>query len=418
MKRTRRRQVLAGLGVASAAGVTGLSGCLGGSSDGDATETGDSSTPLTVGVFAPLSGPFASWGEALVTGARLARADLEAEFGTTVDINEYDTETDPTTGADAMRTAIEEDGIDVAQGGISSAVCAEIGALASENEVTFITQGASNTLTGADCREFVFSVYQSNSMMSTAAGQRMAELGDNWFLVYSDYLWGQNAEGLVAETLEANGSSVVGSTAAPFPADDFSQHLDEVTASDADGIALLVPGLDGRLAASQVHTRGLHEDRAVMVHQLEDMVFWGLDEEVASMVDVGPAGWVNTLEGGNTFKGRVTDEDDDDPFARHYMAYTALDQHVRAAERAGSTDAAAIRDALEGHEITGPVADLQPGSMYWRACDHQLIQPMHVASGRAVGEMQEDPYKQWFAIDETIPGEDVARACEDTGCSL
>lgn len=432
MSRVTRRQLLAGLGATSTVGVAGLAGCQGdgGGGDGDdgagdgedgagtTTTGGDASGSYTVGVFAPLSGPFAPWGSALVTGSRLAMEDLEADLGVSIELNEYDTETDPSTGLDRMRRAVTSDGIDFAQGGVSSAVCTSMGSWASDNAVSYIAQGASNTLTGSACREFTYSVYQSNTMMSTAAAPRMAAAADDWYLLYADYVWGQNANEIVRGALEANGASVVGADATPFPAEDFTQYLNNVASSDADGVGLLVPGLDARLASQQLMNMELQDDLSVMVHQIEDLVYWGLSREGAAMVDVGPTGWINTIEGGDEFNQRIADAGDNDPFARQFMSYVSMDQHVRAAERAGSVDAADIRGELEGHEIEGPVADLQPGEMYWRACDHQLVQPTHVVSGRDVDAMTEDPYRQWFDVDETVAGDDLVRACADTGCSL
>lgn len=432
MGRTRRRQLLKRIGIASSVGVAGLAGCAGGDgsngdgsspdgdgtdADGDATTPGDGGGSYTVGVFAPLSGPFAPWGSALVTGATLAAADLESELGVDLTVNEYDTETNPDTGLQRMQRAVTRDGIDFAQGGVSSAVCTSMGSWASDNGVSYIAQGASDTLTGANCASYMFSVYQSNTMMSTATGSHMADEADSWYLLYADYVWGQNAQGIVEQVLQDNGASVVGTDATPFPGDDYSQYVNNVANSDASGVALLVPGLDARLASQQLIAEGLHEELAVMVHQLEDLVYWGLNEEAAAMVDVGPTGWINAVDGGEDFKQRVADQGDNDPFARQYMSYTSMDQHVRAAERAGSADAEAIRGALEGHEVTGPVADIQPGTLYWRACDHQLVQPTHVVSGRAVADMTEDPYRQWFTVDATVPGDDVVRSCEETGCS-
>lgn len=395
------------------AGFTGLAGCLGSSQ----SQGGGS---YKVGVFAPLSGPFAPWGTALVNGSKLAKQDLEDELDVDIEIKKYDTQTDPSTALSKMKRAVTSDGIDFANGGVSSAVCTSMGSWASSNQVSYIAQGASNTLTGANCEKYMYSVYQSNSMMSQSAGPRMAEVADSWYLLYSNYVWGKNGQKIIQQTLKENGASVVGKSATPFPADSYNQYLNQVANSDADGVALIIPGLDARLAVKQMMNSGMgtDDDLKVMVHQLEDLVFWGLNKRSASIVDVGPTGWINTVDAGDEFKKRVAEQGQTDPFARHYMSYTSMDQHVRAAERAGSRDAEEIRKQLEGHEVSSTVNDIQPGKLHWRECDHQLVQPVHVVSGRKVGQMKANPYKQWFNVDETVPGSKIARSCKATGCNL
>ncbi|MDS0295720.1 ABC transporter substrate-binding protein [Halogeometricum sp. S3BR5-2] len=354
----------------------------------------------------------------MTAGSVLAKEDLESEFDISIELREYDTETDPSTALERMKRAVTSDGIDFAHGGISSAVCTSIGSWASNNGVSYIAQGASDSITGSACAEHMFSVYQSNTMMARAAGPRMANEADSWYILYSDYVWGQTANEVISSTLEENGATVVGADATPFPGDDYTQYINNVQNSDADAAALLIPGLDARLAMEQMMNTGLHEELTLMFHQFEDLVMWGLGKEAAAAVDIGPTGWVNAVDTGEEFKQRVVEESETDPFARHYMAYASLDQQVRAAMRAGSTTAADITSELEGHEIGSAVADIQPGTLRWRACDHQLIQPTHVVSGLETSAMQDDPWKQWFGVDETLAGSDLARTCEETGCQL
>ena len=405
MPRVSRRQTIKLVGAATTAGMGGLAGCIG---DGITGGGGGGASSFNVGIFAPYTGPFAPWGNALTTGSELAKQDLEEEFDVSIELNQYDTETNPSAALERMKRAVTSDGIDFAHGGISSAVSGSIGSWASDNGVPYITQGASDTLTGADCKEYMFRAYPSNTMMARAAAQPMADEADQWYLLYSDYIWGQTAQEVIGSVLEENGSTVVGKDAVPFPADDFTQYINNVANSDATAVAMIVPGLDARLAAEQLMNRGLHTELSVMFHQFEDLVLWGLTKEAASMMDIGPTGWSNAVDGTDQFNQRVADAGDTDPFARHFMAYVSLDQLVRAAVRAGSKDPEAVRGELEEHEIGGPVADLQSGgSMTWRACDHQLVQPTHVVSARDTGSMTDEPYKQWFDVAGTVAGEDV-----------
>lgn len=411
-----RRQLLKRVGVGTSAGLAGLAGCVG---MNNSQSNGGGSGPMSVkvGVFAPQSGSFAPWGPAIETGAKLAKQDLESELDVSVSMNVYDTQTNPSAALDAMKRAVTADGIDVAQGGLSSAVCTKIGTWASDNNVSYIGQGASNSLSGANCQPYMYSVYQSNTMMAAAAAPDMANVADSWYLLYSDYVWGQTAQQVVSNELKANGATVVGKDATPFPSDDYTSYLNKVTNTDANGVALIIPGTDATLAVKQMRNQGM-TDRKLMVHQLEDMVFWGLNKQATSLVDVSPMGWVNSMDAGQQFKQRVAEDGEIDPFVRHAMSYTAMDQHVRAAVRGESTSADAIRTEMEGHEIDSPVNDILPGTLRWRACDHRLMQPVYTARGRDVENMQDDPFKAWFTVKSDVPGEQVARNCSETGCSF
>jgi hypothetical protein len=173
-----------------------------------------------------------------------------------------------------------------------------------------------------------------------------------------------------------------------------------------------------RKALTSIINKGV-DDRTLAMHQNEDVVYWGLDKETASVLDISGQVWGPAAPGGDEFKQRVADSYDTDPYVRHFLGYVSMDQAVRAAHRAGGTTAEDIRGELEGHEVTSPVKAMKGGGkMYWRACDHQLVQPTFNVKARPTGQMQDQPYKSWFTVEKEFAGDDVARACDATGCQL
>jgi ABC-type branched-subunit amino acid transport system substrate-binding protein len=255
-------------------------------------------------------------------------------------------------------------------------------------------------------------------MLANAIGSEMSAAADSWYLLYSDYTWGQTAQQAVTGILEESGNTVVGRSAVPFPHDDYSPYVNEAKASDADGIGVLIAGLDMRKALNSIIDRGV-DDRTLAMHQHEDIVYWGLSKETAGALDLAGQVWGPAAPGGDEFKQRVADNYDTDPYVRHFLGYLSMDQLVRAAVRAGSSDPDAMRDALEGHEVTSPVKEMKGGGeMYWRACDHQLVQPAYTVAARPVEEMVDSPYKRWFDVEQEFAGDDVARSCDATGCQL
>ena len=413
-RRDTRRTVLKAAGTAGALGMTGLAGCAGGGGGGDDV------SDLTVGYASSLSGPFASFGQAGLDGARLAVEDLEEELGVSIDVVTGDTQTNANTAFERIQRLVTEDDVDFVMGGVSSSAALRMGTWASDNDVVYFSTGAhSDAITGGNCAPNVFRPTCSNSMLANAVGQRMVDAADEWFVIYSDYTWGQTAQSAVKRVLEANGKTVTGTAAAPFPNDDYSQYLNEAASSDSAGIALLVAGLDLRKAVNGLVNKGMQDDHAFAIHQLEDSVLWGLDKQSAAVMDTGAQVWGPAAPGGDEFKRRVADEAELDPYVRHFLGYVSMDQAVRAADRAGSTAAEDMRAELEGHEVSSPIKEMKGGGeMYWRECDHQLVQPTFGVRGRDPDEMSDSPYKTWFEVDTEYAGGDVVRPCEDTGCSF
>lgn len=426
MERTTRRKFIAAAG---ATGIVGLAGCSGdggdggdGSDGGDgggSTDGGSSLDSVSVGMVTSTSGPFAVFGNAAVTGAELAIEDLESEFGVSIDLSTDDSQLEPGTALDRARAMVTEDDVDFLMGGVSSSVALRLGGWASDNEVTYFATGAhSSALTGESCGEYMFRPTASNSMLANSIGSDMAEAADEWYLMYSDYTWGQTAADAVQSILEDQGKTVVDTEAVPFPSDDYAQYVNRAEASGAPAIGVLIAGLDLRKAANQIIASGI-EDRTLAMHQLEDFVYWGLDAEAASILDVAGQVWGPAVDGGDEFKQRVADQGEMDPYVRHLLGYMSMDQGVRAALRAGSTAAPDMREALEGHQVESPIVEMKGGGdMYWRAEDHQLIQPTYTVTSRPADELTDDPYKEWFAVENEFAGDDVARSVEETGCSL
>ncbi|MFB6297534.1 MAG: ABC transporter substrate-binding protein [Salinirussus sp.] len=443
---TSRRKFIAAAG---AAGVVGLAGCGGGGGDGGdddtatesgdggdggdggngdggggdgggtATESGPAVESVSVGMVTSTSGPFAVFGNAAVTGARLAMQDLESEMGVSIDLTTADSQLSPGTALDEARSLVTEDGVDFLMGGVSSAVALKVGGWATSNQVTYMSTGAhSSALTGASCGKFTFRPSASNSMLAATIGTEMAKAADEWYLMYSDYTWGQTAQQAVKTILEEQGKTVVGTEAVPFPSDDYAQYINRAKASGAPAIGVLIAGLDLRKATNQIIAKGI-QDRTLAMHQLEDIVYWGLDKESASILDIAGQVWGPAADGGDEFKQRVAETGELDPYVRHFLGYVSMDQAVRAAMRAGSTKAPAMRSALEGHQVESKITGMKGGGeMFWRAGDHQLIQPTYTVSSLPVEEMSNDPYKTWFSVEESFSGTDVARSIEETGCSL
>jgi len=151
---------------------------------------------------------------------------------------------------------------------------------------------------------------------------------------------------------------------------------------------------------------------------MEDEIVWQLDKDVVQHVGVWGQTWGPAIETSSSadFLDRVKGEYNTTAYSRHYLGYTAMDQLVRAVRRAKSTDPGQFRDALNGHEYTDN--GLLDGKQYWRGCNQLNITPTYAVKALPAEEMQDDPHRVWFEQTDTFAGDEVARTCEETGCSL
>ncbi|MFB6082604.1 MAG: ABC transporter substrate-binding protein [Halanaeroarchaeum sp.] len=425
-----RRKYLATTG-AGVAGLVGLAGCSsskpgsgdsGSGGSGSGTTTGTASGADAVyeaGVITAQSGSYSFLGQAGIQGSKIAAQNLEKELGVKINVTTADTETDPSTGLDRMKRLVNRDGIDFAMGGVSSSVAIKMGNWASDNGISYMATGShSDATTGDKCAKYMYRPTTSNSMLANTLGGGMADFADSWFLMYADYTWGHTGRDAIKKALKENGGTVAGEVATPFPSSDYNQYLNQAKSSGADGLAVIIAGTDQRTVTKQFVNKGMHEEMKMSGPLFEEAVFWGLGKHAASVTGLWATPWSNEVPKTDLAKkviDQITSQYDTSPFSRHYMGYMAMDQLVRAAHRAGSTDAADIQDELKGHTVE---QSFKPGKSYWRKEDHQLVQPVSTVKPLAESKMQDDPYKSWYQHVGTKEGDKVVRPVTETGCKL
>jgi branched-chain amino acid transport system substrate-binding protein len=84
-----------------------------------------------------------------------------------------------------------------------------------------------------------------------------------------------------------------------------------------------------------------------------------------------------------------------------------------AAEKAKSLDGPKMAKAMEDMELPPEVA-LQPGSVRYRAGDHQLMPNVFVGEVHSPKGNPDDV----FTVAALVPGEQAAGTVEDTGCKM
>ena len=101
------------------------------------------------------------------------------------------------------------------------------------------------------------------------------------------------------------------------------------------------------------------------------------------------------------------------PSARDWFGYVSMHSVRLAAEKAKSLDGPKLALALEDLELPPDVA-LQPGTVRYRAGDHELMPNIFVGEVHQRKSGADDV----FTVNVLVPGEEAAGSVADTGCKM
>lgn len=304
--------------------------------------------PLKLGMLGVYSGPFGALGAATEHGATLAVKhvnDAGGIFGRPVELIAADTGGDPDAAVREARRLIEEEGVHAFVGPLTSSGLSAVGeTIAPEFQIPFISPSASSPLiTFLHDDGFVFRTIISDAALADALADLAEDEGhEELAVVYRDDFWGRHLHRHFVNHFSGTATSV-----ALTP--DQEDYTAEVARAAAGGSRTLVL------------ITGVHEAEVVLAAAVEQNLFDRFllehTNRAQSLYDAYP----QALEGakGIGYSGKHLTEaeghwEEDyraefgaetlSPFARE--TYDAALSLMLAAEQAGSTDGAAIRDAL------------------------------------------------------------------------
>ena len=396
-RRTVLRRITTGV---AGAGLVGLAGCTsdGGGSDGGGTSGssttdggngsggGSGSASLRVGFLYPTSGPYSALGEYQVGGTKVALERIASEMDVKVEnVGMLDTQLDPQQGLRQARELTSQENVDLMIGTNSSAVATAVSEHAKQTKTPLIITGAAaEELTGKSCNRYTFrtmgSTYQNVKGLAEYA---MENLGTKFATIGADYSWGRASVGGFVEVAEENGGEVVEQVWPKLGANDYSTEIQKVADSDADLVCVRTAGSDAVKSTKQMASFGLMEQMDVLILN-----------SVNVMKGAGEAA-IGTYGGGYYFE---MDTKTNRQFVRGYRkmtgevpdlwsmtAYNATLLAAKAAKEtgasAGSADAPALIDALEGMSVQGPT-----GESKLRECDHQAT--LNIAVSKTVSDQE------------------------------
>lgn len=427
--RISRRTLLkrSGLG-ATAVGVTGLAGCIGGDSnstqsdddsDGAQGDSGDDDTStkstveLRLGAMAPLTGSYAALGEDERLGVEVGVEHANADFeNLNVQTSFKDSKLDPKVGLRRAKEFIEEDQVDALVVGDGTTVTKAVSKYCSQQGVPMIgVQSASEKITGENCDNYTFrSAAHSYQNMKPTAEWAMENLGSSFVTMGADYSWGHESVGNFVDVAEKNGGETVQQLWPKFGTTDWSSYIQKAADTDADFVLIRAGGSGLVSAFKQIDSFGLSDDMDV-VGIASHTAALGAGEAAAGYYGNMPYNYHMETEQNQRFVEDYRSMGDGSPPSTYSCsAYVGTRFMCKAALESG-TGPDELVSGLESVEISGPL-----GTQSIRECDHQAKTPMYV--GQFVpNDGDGDAAVKREMISEHGVGTNN-RPCSETGCSL
>ena len=329
----------------------GLVGCASGeSSDNGGDE-------IVIGAIGPLSGAAATYGESVKNGAQIFLDKVNANGGINgkqVVLKFEDDEADPTKAINAYDKLINQDGVKLLLGAVTSGSANAVGPNATADGIPTITPSGTETNLTTTGGEYVFrTCYIDSTQGKVIAKYATENLKANTIAILynkdSDYSIGI-AEA-AKEQFEANGGKVVEYLSYNDGDKDFSAQLTNIKSSNPDVLVLpdyysVVP-----VIADQARKIGITSqlmggdgwDSPELVKIGGDAVEGALFVNHYSPDDSDP----EVQEFVNSYKEKFGQT----PDAFAALSYSTLQLFEEAITNAGSTDGEAVRDAIKNINV-------------------------------------------------------------------
>jgi branched-chain amino acid transport system substrate-binding protein len=375
--------------------------------------------PVKIGMVNPLTGVLSSFAQSEVEGARYALADINKKggiLGRPLELLIEDSANDVGTGVQKTRKLIDRDQVDVIIGDVNSGIAYAISQVTNEKKVFHIVPGGhTDPITGTDCKWNVFRICNTTSMDAAAITPELIKrFGKRWFFITPDYAYGHTLQDAFVKNLKKAGGEYDGDML-PINTSEFSATLIKAKAYKPDILLNNMAGLGQVDCMKQFTQFGMDKEMGVggALFELEN---------VKSVPKEAQAGWwvmewwwdQPDQPAVADFVAAIRQAVGKTPSARHWFGYVALHSVRLAAEKAQSLAGPKLALAMEDMELPPEVA-LQPGKVFYRAGDHELMPNVFVGEVHPPAEGAPDKV---FATKALVPGEQAAGTVAETGCKM
>lgn len=309
--------------------------------------------PVRIGALMPMTGDLQAYGQTSLNGVQLAAKEINAAggvLGDDLEVKVGDSQTNPQAGIDAAQNLVSIEGVSGIVGALSSGVTIPVAqSVTSEEGVPQVSPASTSpVITGLDDDDFLFRTTPSDAFQGKALAEVAADDGlGNVSILYINNDYGEGLAESFASAFGELGGSVDESLA--YEPGNASYRGELSRAADGGAEALVLIGYpENGITILRQALEGGHFERFVFTDGLK----------APEIIEAVGAQYLNGSHG--TAPQALSDTDAarhfDDAYAEEFgekppkpfidTAYDALYVLALAAESAGSSDPAAVRDHL------------------------------------------------------------------------
>ncbi|HZS84287.1 MAG TPA: ABC transporter substrate-binding protein [Stellaceae bacterium] len=375
-------------------------------------------TPVKIGMVDPITGVYAALAQSEVEGAKLAVERINKAggvLGRSLELLVEDSANDTGTGVQKTRKLIDRDQVDVVLGDVNSGIAYAMSQVTNEKKKLHIVPGGhTDPITGKDCRWNVFRVCNTTTMDANAIADTLIEkFGKKWYFITPDYAYGHSVQAAFEKKLKEHGGTSAGDLV-PIGTVDYSAYLIKAKSYGPQVLINVMGGVDQVNSLKQFVQFGLDKQMALggSLLELESLlalpnearIGWWVMEWYWNQPDVPHV---------KEFVADVKKATGKIATARHWFGFVAVNTVALAAAAAKSLDGVKMAQAMQGLKLPPEVA-LQPGTVEYRAGDHELMATVFAGEAQ---KPQGDP-NDLFKVRSLVPGEKAAGPVEETGCHI
>ncbi len=344
-------------------------------------ELGRGPRAIKVGVLTTETGPLDYYGTMQVRGLKLgieyATAGSWQVGQRPIELTIEDDAGDPTTAGRKARELIEQQGVDILQGCVSSAATIVVAGIAEEyRRLLLVEPAAADSITGEHWNRYVFRTAASVWQDAAAGGRYAVEhLGKTFCYLAPDYVFGRQSSAAWREIIESYGGETLLDLLVPPETTDFRPFLNQILDTGADVLVQSWSGAGYRPLFSQMRELGVFERMRVTGGLGDREARHALGLDAVGLVGICKYSYIlpqNPINDWLTQRHLEQYAEPPDLFTGGgFAAGVALAEALK--KTGGKPDADALIATMAGLSFDGP-----KGVYTFREEDHQALQPMYI----------------------------------------
>lgn len=334
---------------------------------------------IRIGVPTGITGQWAALGQQVQRACRLFAKTTNAKGGINgrpIEFVYEDTQGDPAMCVRKTTELVERGGVNLITGIISSGESLAVMPRLNDLKAIYMASIAgAGSITAANFVPNAFRACTSGPMRARTIALWLADAPKKrFFSIAQDYAWGKSSVATFEKLITGVGKQTVGHVLSPLGTKDYSSYITRIREANPEVLYIAMSGDDATAFLKQAGQYRLSGRMQMVTEVLDLLNTKPLGDAVLGLKGISQYNFALEAPANAEFVRLFRAEYNDIPDTYEGETWQALQFLSEAIRRAKSTEAGAIRAALEDLEI-----DSVKGKVKMRACDHQAEQQVFIA---------------------------------------